>query len=111
MTRDAADGIAVVKVVLPYLLDLGSTNGTFLNAERIEAHRYVEVRASAGEWRIGACRSRWALTGFWPLKFACVLFFFPGPVLQLREGDTLKFGNSSREFVLLNEQSTAATAV
>lgn len=48
--------------VKPYILDLESTNGTFLNGERIESARYTE----------------------------------------LRERDVLKFGMSSREFVLLH---------
>ena len=51
--------------VLPYLMDLGSTNGTFLNGDRIESERYYE----------------------------------------LREKDSVKFGQSSREFVLLTDQS------
>lgn len=51
--------------VRPYLMDLGSTNGTFLNSERIESQRYYE----------------------------------------LMEKDTIKFGNSSREYVLLHEHS------
>lgn len=29
--------------VRPYLMDLGSTNGTFLNSERIEAERFYEL--------------------------------------------------------------------
>lgn len=29
--------------VRPYLMDLGSTNGTFLNGERIEAQRFYEL--------------------------------------------------------------------
>lgn len=29
--------------VRPYLMDLGSTNGTFLNSERIEAQRFYEL--------------------------------------------------------------------
>ncbi|OAE27970.1 hypothetical protein AXG93_1062s1020 [Marchantia polymorpha subsp. ruderalis] len=49
----------------PYLMDLGSTNGTFLNAERLESQRYYEMF----------------------------------------EKDTIKFGNSSREYVLLHEHS------
>ena len=28
----------------PYLIDLESTNGTFLNDERIESSRYIELR-------------------------------------------------------------------
>ena len=48
-----------------YLRDLDSTNGTFLNGERIEAQRYIE----------------------------------------LREQDALKFGESSREYVLLHDKS------
>ena len=46
-------------------MDLGSTNGTYVNGERIEAERYVE----------------------------------------LLERDLLRFGYSSREYVLLHEES------
>ena len=51
--------------VLPYIIDLGSSNGTFLNNKKIEAQRYHE----------------------------------------LREKDVLKFGYSSREYVLLHDNS------
>ncbi|XP_057430764.1 FHA domain-containing protein DDL [Lotus japonicus] len=53
------------KQVRPYIMDLGSTNKTFLNESPIEPQRYYE----------------------------------------LREKDTIKFGNSSREYVLLHENS------
>ncbi|KAJ4976382.1 hypothetical protein NE237_001488 [Protea cynaroides] len=53
------------KQVRPYLMDLGSTNGTFINDNRIEPQRYYE----------------------------------------LIEKDTIKFGNSSREYVILHENS------
>ena len=33
-----------VRVVLPYVMDLESTNGTFLNGERLAPARYVELR-------------------------------------------------------------------
>ncbi|CAN4117792.1 unnamed protein product [Withania somnifera] len=55
----------LLKQVRPYIMDLGSTNGTFINDSRIEPERYYE----------------------------------------LFEKDTLKFGNSSREYVLLHENS------
>ncbi|KAJ2738793.1 Smad nuclear-interacting protein 1 [Coemansia sp. BCRC 34490] len=29
----------------PYIIDLSSTNGTFLNGERIPSQRYVELRS------------------------------------------------------------------
>lgn len=51
--------------VRPYIIDLDSTNKTFLNGEAIEPQRYYE----------------------------------------LRERDVLKFGFSSREYVVLNEKS------
>ncbi|CAI9784186.1 unnamed protein product [Fraxinus pennsylvanica] len=54
------------KQVRPYLMDLGSTNGTFINDDRLEPQRYYE----------------------------------------LFEKDTIKFGNSSREYVLLHENSS-----
>ena len=59
---DTAEGKRVVK---PYVIDLGSANGTFLNNQKIEAKRYIE----------------------------------------LVEKDVLKFGFSSREYVLLHDQS------
>ncbi|KAJ3597249.1 hypothetical protein NHX12_000777 [Muraenolepis orangiensis] len=54
--------------VKPYILDLGSGNGTYLNNQRIECQRYYE----------------------------------------LKEKDLLKFGFSSREYVLLHEFSDTA---
>uniref|UniRef100_A0A8R1TJ53 FHA domain-containing protein n=1 Tax=Onchocerca volvulus TaxID=6282 RepID=A0A8R1TJ53_ONCVO len=62
--KDLPDG-TTVKRIRPYIIDLNSANGTYLNNERIESQRFVE----------------------------------------LREKDVLKFGFSSREFVLLNEKS------
>ena len=56
-----ADG-RETRLVRPYVMDLGSTNGTHLNGEKIEDSRYVE----------------------------------------LREKDCIKFGSSSREYVLMN---------
>ncbi|RNA35111.1 smad nuclear-interacting 1 [Brachionus plicatilis] len=53
------------RTVKPYIIDLGSTNGTFINNKQIEAQRYFE----------------------------------------LREKDVIKFGFSSREYILLHEES------
>ena len=60
--KEGADGM-MAAAVRPYVMDLGATNGTFLNGERLEAQRYYE----------------------------------------LLEKDMLRFGNSSREYVLLKE--------
>ncbi|KAI7735211.1 hypothetical protein M8C21_024599, partial [Ambrosia artemisiifolia] len=62
--KELPDGM-LGKEVKPYIMDLGSTNGTFINDNRIEPERYYE----------------------------------------LMEQDTIKFGNSSREYVLLHENS------
>lgn len=59
-----ADG-STGRTIKPYIIDLGSTNGTFINNEQIEAKRYYE----------------------------------------LKEKDVIKFGFSSREYVLLHEES------
>lgn len=64
--REAA--MTVVRNVRPYIMDLESTNGTWLNGVKIEPSRYIE----------------------------------------LVESDCLKFGNSSREYVLLHDKSKAA---
>jgi smad nuclear-interacting protein 1 len=55
----------ITRLVRPYVMDLGSTNGTFINGRKIEAERYVE----------------------------------------LLEKDVLRFGYSSREYVLLHAES------
>ena len=54
--------------VRPYILDLESTNGTFLNGEKVPPSRYVE----------------------------------------LMEKDVIKFGESSREYVLLSEKASSS---
>ena len=59
-----ADGSSGRRVT-PYVIDLGSANGTFVNNQKIDARKYVEVL----------------------------------------EKDVLKFGFSSREYVLLHDQS------
>ncbi|XP_010474434.1 PREDICTED: FHA domain-containing protein DDL-like [Camelina sativa] len=59
-------GMMGKKQVRPYIMDLGSTNKTYINGSPIEPQRYYE----------------------------------------LFEKDTIKFGNSSREYVLLHESST-----
>jgi len=53
------------KKVVPYIVDLNSANGTFVNNQKIESQKYVE----------------------------------------LLEKDVLKFGFSSREYVMLHDQS------
>ena len=60
---DGAD--KTTRLVRPYVMDLGSTNGTYVNGTRIEAERYIE----------------------------------------LLEKDVLRFGYSSREYVLLHADS------
>ncbi|XP_034554238.1 smad nuclear-interacting protein 1 [Notolabrus celidotus] len=62
-----ADGTSGRRV-RPYIIDLGSGNGTYLNNQRIESQRYYE----------------------------------------LKEKDVIKFGFSSREYVLLHEFSDTA---
>lgn len=62
--EDKADGKLRCK---PYLMDLGSTNGTFINGVRLEDARYYE----------------------------------------LRKGDVITLGASSREYVLITENTTS----
>ncbi|CAJ1968845.1 unnamed protein product [Sphenostylis stenocarpa] len=62
--KEQPDG-TLLKQIRPYIMDLGSTNKTFINESPIEPQRYYE----------------------------------------LREKDTIKYGNSSREYVLLHENS------
>lgn len=61
---EKADG-SRARRIRPYIIDLGSSNGTLLNGKKIDASRYIE----------------------------------------LKEKDVLKFGFSSREYVLLTENA------
>lgn len=55
-----------IRCIRPYIIDLESANGTYVNNQRIDSKKYVE----------------------------------------LMEKDVVKFGFSSREYVLLHEHST-----
>eukprot|EP00850_Spirogloea_muscicola_P024035 SM000427S15753 [mRNA] locus=s427:21727:23715:+ [translate_table: standard] len=41
--KEDKETLETVQAIRPYLMDLSSTNGTFLNGKRIEAQRYVEM--------------------------------------------------------------------
>lgn len=41
-SKEGPDGMPI-EAVRPYLMDLGSTNGTFINSERLESQRYYEL--------------------------------------------------------------------
>uniref|UniRef100_A0AAV1UX96 FHA domain-containing protein n=1 Tax=Peronospora matthiolae TaxID=2874970 RepID=A0AAV1UX96_9STRA len=59
--KPTADGLGFEQEVRPYIMDLNSTNSTFLNGREIEGSRYIE----------------------------------------LKEKDVLRFGESTREYVLM----------
>ncbi len=63
MSREDKSGL-LQRAVVPYLMDLETVNGTFINGERIEASRFYE----------------------------------------LMEKDVIKFGLSSREYVLMHDK-------
>lgn len=67
----------------PFIIDLESTNGTHVNDERIPESRYYELKASDGE--------EW----FYRVKMATDMRF-----------KVIKFGQSTREYVLLHEDAT-----
>eukprot|EP00118_Oscarella_pearsei_P004838 m.21311 g.21311 ORF g.21311 m.21311 type:complete len:245 (+) comp28158_c0_seq2:10-744(+) len=67
--HEKQDG-SMVKKVKPYVIDLESTNGTYVNNNRIDSSRYIE----------------------------------------LLEKDMLKFGFSSREYILLHENSAESVS-
>ena len=58
------------KLVRPYLIDLGSTNGCYVNGDRIEAQRCVAMRARA---RVRACAC--ACLCVWVHACACACLY------------------------------------
>lgn len=72
--------------VKPFLIDLDSTNGSFVNGVEIPASRYYELKASDGASSLQRSQSSQLA------KLAFLLL-------------VLKFGQSSREYVLLHEEA------
>ena len=67
-----------VLAVKPYIIDLESSNGTFLNNQKLEPKRFA--------------------------RFQVLISYFYR-YYELRERDVIKFGFSTREYVLLHEKS------
>ncbi len=65
LEKEDKAALTTTRSVQPYILDLESRNGTWLNGRKIEAGRYI----------------------------------------QLMEKDCIRFGNSSREYVILHDKS------
>lgn len=58
--KEGGDGMMSAEV-RPYLMDLGSTNGSFLNGERIESQRYYELyeKVFCSEVTTAGCSMMW----------------------------------------------------
>ena len=93
-------------MVAPYIIDLDTVNGTFVNGQRIEGSRCGRARALAG-----AAAHHSGLPRRGGAAPRCGRRTPPGPhcpwrrYVELLERDVIKFGLSSREYVLLNDKS------
>ena len=75
------DGTTANRVQL-YVMDLNSANGTFVNNKKIESQKYIQLLEKVRQYNV------------YQIKItSCSL------------QDVLKFGFSSREYVLLHDQS------
>ena len=97
------------KLVRPYLIDLGSTNGCYVNGERIETQRCSRV-CVCGWVSACACVHARACACACVRVRACAVHVCVHVCIcvcvcryvELLEKDCLRFGYSSREYVLLN---------
>ena len=67
----------------PFIIDLESTNGTIVNQEVVPAARYYELKAGDGDYLISDLVNR-----------------------RLIVEAVIKFGLSTREYVLLHEEAS-----
>lgn len=51
-------GRGLIRVGRPFIIDLESTNGTFVNDIEVPKSRYYELRASDGKLRTGSLQVR-----------------------------------------------------
>ena len=87
----------------PYIMDLQSSNGTFLNGKRIEDSRYVLHGACKQICVPSMCAQ--ACVPSMHVRQACVrdTFAYTTRYYELRARDQLKFGASTREYILLHD--------
>lgn len=80
-------------------MDLGTTNGTFLNGERIESERFYELLLKVCVVALYACLMSHDVSDVRVTKYGTLI-----KKLALLQ-DVIKFGMSSREYLLLHEDA------
>ena len=97
-------------VVKPYIMDLESVNGTFVNGTRIDAARYTELREKDVLKLLGLMTFDvfWPHSSFRPAQKRAAGILRPHRNLLANQ---LRFGMSSRELVLLHGGSANHVAI
>lgn len=124
--REVERADSLKPVVAPYIIDLETVNGTFVNDKRIEASRCARGQLFAADTRLRSdleCAGQGAAGGGGAAHPWCLLAVVTRPgaahssgratpprarrrrYYELLERDVIRFGLSTREYVILNDKS------